>query len=1244
MKGKTFKKITSSVLVFAMVFGMFGQNALAMSAETAESKEETVVETETEVETETVLTEEPESETVKEETVEVKAVMAADQAATYEFGPNKTVLEPGKYDLPLSMNKYNKPDESSMAGTCIRGAILTVNEDGSASVNVKLGSVSVMGVSGWGSEWQYYTEYGYTNENARVNCEYTEIQQGNESFVNSITFTLPDNSWNGTYMHMWIDVMGSYQDAFFKMDFANAKPHIEKETYTVNFSSGENGSLEASVDGEIIESGSEVVSGKTLQLIAKPNENFGVKSWSGIAASGDYAEVIVDRNLDVSVDFIELSKLNYVVNFKAQDHGSIKAEANGKMLQSGDSVVHGTNVIFTATPDKGYKTQWSGVVGEGNIANVNVTEEISAIASFELIMDRTALDEAIVNAEAIEADKNNYAKDAQWDDLVRTLKIAKNPDMMVNQTQVDFYTEELNNAILSVNKVDRTAIDEQIKRAEASNYKWYDKTVSLPVKDAIDAAKKYYNVQVASQSVLDDASKQIKDTMDKLDAYKETLSKKVVEIVDIEGNVVKQYTTFPEAYKEFDNTKDKTLRLLENSSCIEGMSGKRPELDLNGFKLEVEGIRINTLAANEKGGTLDSIYSIGFNEDTTLGKNITINGEVHCNKILTIDGATLSNDGDTITTDFVYTLDKLIINSGKIISTNGYAINLKNELIPVEIKNGEISGNQYAIYSLGETNITGGKFKGTEGAVRGNVVVPADKKMSSIPDAEGFYSLIAKDTEEKQVDVASIGNKKYKSIVDAFKEVKSGEKIELLADCTVKEYVEISQNCEIDLNGHNLNVNPYNQKPDGEIYHGNTFCAVQINKGVKVDISDSNPDKNGKVSQNSRVSQGTAFIVKGELTAKDITIETLGNAGLFKPVEGRVVLDSVKLSENNESSIITHSNKPGYVELNNITANFKNRDSSIIDRNDAHEYVITKCDFTDDSELRSESDEYTRGMLGKVTMTDTTWTFNKGGRIVFNTGIGAHPSLILNNCKITTNSSTFALKIIDRENTTFTDCIIENKDGFAIETLNVDLLNQTIVSGTYTGKDYAINAIPAMNINGGKFFANKGAINGKPILPNGKTIKKVEDGSYSLVDGEYNYFELADNKDVEVYGPNGKSIGGADLIGGTAPMLFVPNNAKVVLKKDVTLNNGVVAMSRLNKGKYTLDLNGHKINAVYEGSDESYLAVDKGTELTIIDSVGTGEVNLAEATEHGPISAGSAEGTKVIINGGNWNLTHFGTN
>ena len=1154
-------------------------------------------------------------------------------APTYEFGSAKTVLKPGKYNLPVVMNKADKPGQSSMAGSCVKGATLTVAEDGSAKVTINLGPVSVSTITGWGSDWQIYTENGYTNPDSLVPCEYTTIQQGKETFVDSITFDMPDNSWDGVYTHMYIAVMGLEQDAYFKMDFAGATPYAEP--VPVTFSAGAHGTLIATVNNKEIKSGDLVKAGAKVIFTAKADAGYVVDSWTGVDATGNSVVVTADKALNVSVTFTEKVVKNYVVNFSAGANGTLTAAVDGKEIRSGAEVVEGSTVIFTAVPADGYVVDsWKGATGDGNSANAIVNGELNVTVTFKLIIDRTELDKAIADAEAKVAAPMDYPDDANWAAMLTALETAKNPDLIMNTAQANYFAKQLNDASAKVVKLDKTAFAAAYDKFGVSwrgkSYAGYPKTVTMPCDEVVKLAQSYDTKRAKSQAEIDAVTEQMVAVYNELQAYIDK-DIKLANIKHKDGTET-AYINFVEAIKAYNAGNDIAVILLSDLELVDTINGRRASLDLNGHTLSVDDlVQLAQLTSSKENAVLNA--NLKFSAEVTLNKNLTINGQIRSKAKITIDGATINapEGNDAFGFENYYCIPEIVVNSGTITAKDGYAIPAyisRGQATQITINNGTLVGKDYAVKGISPVTVNGGQFKAAKGAVTGaDVVVPEGMKLSRVADDNGFFKLISAEAPETISGVISVDGKEYTSVEEAFKNLASGAQVKLLADADVMRYTEIAQNCTLDLNGYKLTVHPFNQNADHQKDTGDYWCVVKILEGVKVDVIDSSAEKTGTLSQISTGSFNAGILVFGEMTATDILVDNQNTDDgalilTFNTTKSRVVADNIHLADTNKGAIFNGGSEVGTTVLKNITETFDSQKDTLLQSDDitSPAYIIENCHFTDAGSSRRLSDN--------VTIRNTTWEFTQGGKL----NIEAYEvryDAVLEDSVITTTNSSEAVFIKYYKSAILKNTTIKNTDGYAVNFQNELINPYTIESGTYEGKDYAVITDTVINVNGGQFKGAHNAVSGQVILPKGKTLA-LTDGYYKLVDGHNNPFEDAAGKDATVYDSDGSLLGGVDLVAG-APMLFLPNNGKVVLQKDVAVA-GAVHLSMLNGGRYTFDLNGHK--ADLNKANNAVFFFDKGTSVTFEDSVGTAVVDLSGVEQ---LQFGSTEGTGLIINGGTWN-------
>ncbi|MDE6853296.1 MAG: FMN-binding protein, partial [Lachnospiraceae bacterium] len=132
------------------------------------------------------------------------------------FGSLGKELAEGTYTLPVGMKNATDITKESMAASCLQGAAITVNPDGSAKVVVDLTAVSVMEQTAWAYDWKIFTEQNTSSDT--VDAEVTKTDaDGN---VTQISFTLPNNRVDGVYVSMSA-MGGRVMQAYLAFDFAN---------------------------------------------------------------------------------------------------------------------------------------------------------------------------------------------------------------------------------------------------------------------------------------------------------------------------------------------------------------------------------------------------------------------------------------------------------------------------------------------------------------------------------------------------------------------------------------------------------------------------------------------------------------------------------------------------------------------------------------------------------------------------------------------------------------------------------------------------------------------------------------------------------------------------------------------------------------------------------------------------------------------------------------------------------------
>jgi predicted RecA/RadA family phage recombinase len=168
----------------------------------------------------------------------------------------------------------------------------------------------------------------------------------------------------------------------------------------VTFSSGAYGTLTAAVDGVPIASGDFVDVGKRIVFTAVPSPGYGNVLWWVNGAvlnepSSMYTIMVRVSNaapLDVMAVFEWGQPPCAKVTFRAAANGSVTAVVDGVRIASGDSVLVGKTIVFTAVPSVGYgNTRWRVNGAEmpdtsmSLIARVSNAAPLNVVAAFEQV-------------------------------------------------------------------------------------------------------------------------------------------------------------------------------------------------------------------------------------------------------------------------------------------------------------------------------------------------------------------------------------------------------------------------------------------------------------------------------------------------------------------------------------------------------------------------------------------------------------------------------------------------------------------------------------------------------------------------------------------------------------------------------------------------------------------------------------------------------------------------------------------
>ena len=288
----------------------------------------------------------------------------------------------------------------------------------------------------------------------------------------------------------------------------------------------------------------------------------------------------------------------FAVNFSDEDkvfgsgkHGTLTVTAHYKdgrdiVLKTGDKVPEGTEVEFKLKLDDNYKLErWHWIGGGANrtpwvkeqlFIKAEMTDIRDLYPVYALKVDRTELDKAIAKADAVIADKINYANDTDWLGLVSTVKNAKDPNYITDQEDADNYTGFVNDCVEFVTKLDKVALKEQLDALKACGYEDKAEAVKAPVVAAIAKADPYFvDKQAKSQKEIDDLTAELTTV---LENYKKALNeaadkaaaKAVVEKINAIGKVtLESEKAITDARTAYDALTETQKALVDNLATLE---------------------------------------------------------------------------------------------------------------------------------------------------------------------------------------------------------------------------------------------------------------------------------------------------------------------------------------------------------------------------------------------------------------------------------------------------------------------------------------------------------------------------------------------------------------------------------------------------------------------------------------------------------------------------------------------------
>lgn len=233
--------------------------------------------------------------------------------ADFTFGSSNTELKPGVYAVPIALRNEVHHDQPSNAASAFPAtAILTVAKNGTATLTSDMKAVTIGPITDMAYDVKYYL--GNATKTALSDVTVLEktikpepLPGAGKEVPTKISFSIPNNDWDGVYMKFTVDAMGAASpDAWLQIDYANAKVPGEVEHFKGSAKVNQFGKYtiytDVSVkDGEI--TGVDVTAGDFISETHRPTNEMKIAQvtkalkdqWNHMAPTQENAEAIYKK-------------------------------------------------------------------------------------------------------------------------------------------------------------------------------------------------------------------------------------------------------------------------------------------------------------------------------------------------------------------------------------------------------------------------------------------------------------------------------------------------------------------------------------------------------------------------------------------------------------------------------------------------------------------------------------------------------------------------------------------------------------------------------------------------------------------------------------------------------------------------------------------------------------------------------------------------------------------------------------
>ena len=349
------------------------------------------------------------------------------------FGSGQVKLDAGTYNVPVSLKKASDITADSMAGGCVeKTARLTVNKDKTASLELNLTGLTIMGTDGNAANIKVFK--GNSAEGDTIDVK---ILEGSEEFPTKVSFDIPEGQLDKDGVYISMDIMSGSgkmmtQSAYLAIDYSSLKGNDNTSTDETK----ENSAHISQFGGYDVKTKVTVSNGKVKDLVVEgsnfegeykdQNENTYLKKAVDKITSQVKGLSVTDQTSFDNIDIVsgatttaQVIKNSVMESLGLEVKDEVIPDAPTQKLQAGTYSIQVKNTTDTV------EHSLSGGTGEKKVtATLYVDQDGKMQLSYPLISNTKEEPLSVLEFNGYYDSENNCTKDG--------IKVIKDGDVVTN--------------------------------------------------------------------------------------------------------------------------------------------------------------------------------------------------------------------------------------------------------------------------------------------------------------------------------------------------------------------------------------------------------------------------------------------------------------------------------------------------------------------------------------------------------------------------------------------------------------------------------------------------------------------------------------------------------------------------------------------------------------------------------------------------------------------------------------------